>query len=154
MLIAFSRIGLAFQSVREDEDAAESLGINVRNYKILAFTLSAFFAGIAGGLYAQWFNYVSPTYLESAFSFQVIIMCVIGGIGTITGGVVGAFLLIILVPFLSMLAISCITICDSPEILIGVRLPCAWTRRTRYTPSPIVLIKQTILLASRKPIFL
>jgi branched-chain amino acid transport system permease protein len=97
MLIAFSRIGLAFQSIREDEDAAESLGINVRNYKILAFTLSAFFAGIAGGLYAQWFEYVSPTYLESSFSFQVIIMCVIGGIGTITGGVIGAFLLTLLV---------------------------------------------------------
>ncbi len=97
MLIAFSRIGLAFQSIREDEDAAESLGINVRNYKILAFTLSAFFAGIAGGLYAQWYSYVSPTYLESAASFNVIIMCVIGGIGTITGGVVGAFLLTILV---------------------------------------------------------
>jgi branched-chain amino acid transport system permease protein len=70
MLIAYSRIGLAFQSIREDEDAAESLGINVRNYKMLAFTGSAFF---------------------------VIIMCVIGGIGTITGGVVGAFLLTILV---------------------------------------------------------
>lgn len=97
MLIAFSRLGLAFQSIREDEDAAESLGINVRNYKILAFTLSAFFAGIAGGLYAQWFEYVSPTYFESSFSFQVIIMCVIGGIGTITGGVLGAFLLTILV---------------------------------------------------------
>lgn len=97
MLIAFSRIGLAFQSIREDEDAAESLGINVRNYKILAFILSAFFAGIAGGLYAQWFEYVSPTYFESSFSFQVIIMCVIGGIGTITGGVIGAFLLTILV---------------------------------------------------------
>lgn len=97
MLIAFSRIGLVFQSVREDEDAAESLGINVRNYKILAFTLSAFFAGIAGGLYAQWYEYVSPTYFDSSFSFQVIIMCVIGGIGTITGGVIGAFLLTILV---------------------------------------------------------
>ncbi|UCE13025.1 MAG: branched-chain amino acid ABC transporter permease [Candidatus Heimdallarchaeota archaeon] len=97
MLIAFSRVGLAFQSIREDEEAAESLGINVRNYKILAFTLSAFFAGIAGGLYAQWFNYVSPTYLESSYSFQVIIMCVIGGVGTITGGIIGAFLLTILV---------------------------------------------------------
>lgn len=97
MLIAFSRIGLAFQSVREDEDAAESLGINVRNYKILAFTISALFAGIAGGLYAQWYNYVIPTYFDSSYSFQVIIMCVVGGIGTITGGVVGAFLLTILV---------------------------------------------------------
>ncbi|WP_455143009.1 branched-chain amino acid ABC transporter permease, partial [Candidatus Hodarchaeum mangrovi] len=97
MLIAYSRIGLAFQSIREDEDAAESLGINVRNYKILAFTISAFFAGIAGGLYAQWFGYVSPTYLESAASFNVIIMVVIGGVGTISGGVVGAFLLTLLV---------------------------------------------------------
>ncbi len=97
MLIAYSRIGLAFQSIREDEDAAESLGINIRNYKILAFTLSAFFAGIAGGLYAQWFGYVSPTYLESAASFNVIIMVVIGGVGTISGGVVGAFVLTILV---------------------------------------------------------
>jgi len=97
LLIAHSRIGLAFQSIREDEDAAASLGINVRNYKIIAFTLSAFFAGIAGGLYAQWFSYVSPTYLESAASFNVIIMSVIGGVGTITGGVVGAFLLTILV---------------------------------------------------------
>ncbi|MFX0115465.1 MAG: branched-chain amino acid ABC transporter permease [Candidatus Hodarchaeota archaeon] len=97
MLIAFSRLGLAFQSIREDEDAAESLGINVRFYKILAFTVSAFFAGLAGGLYAQWLDQAGPSFFEASFSFSVIIMCVVGGVGSITGGVIGAFLLTILV---------------------------------------------------------
>ncbi|MFX0210061.1 MAG: branched-chain amino acid ABC transporter permease [Candidatus Hodarchaeota archaeon] len=97
MLIAFSRIGLAFQSIREDEDAAESLGINVRNYKILAFCLSAFFAGLAGGMYSQWLDFSGKSLFGSHFSFSVIIMVVIGGVGSITGGVVGAFLLTILV---------------------------------------------------------
>lgn len=97
MLIAFSRIGLAFQSIREDEDAAESLGINIRNYKILAFTVSAFFAGLAGGMYSQWLDFSGKSLFGSNFSFSVIIMVVIGGVGSITGGVVGAFLLTILV---------------------------------------------------------
>lgn len=97
MLIAFSRIGLAFQSIREDEDAAESLGINVRNYKILAFTLSAFFAGIAGAMYSQWLDFTGPSFFGSNFSFSVIIMVVIGGVGSISGGVIGAFLLTLLV---------------------------------------------------------
>ncbi|MHA2295196.1 MAG: branched-chain amino acid ABC transporter permease [Candidatus Hodarchaeales archaeon] len=97
MLIAFSRIGLAFQSIREDEDAAESLGINLRNYKILAFMISAFFAGIAGGLYSQWLDFTGPALFGSGFSFSVIIMVVIGGVGSISGGIIGAFLLTILV---------------------------------------------------------
>ena len=97
MLIAFSRIGLAFQSIREDEDAAESLGINIRNYKILAFTISAFFAGIAGAMYSQWLDFTGPSFFGSTFSFSVIIMVVIGGVGSISGGVIGAFLLTLLV---------------------------------------------------------
>jgi branched-chain amino acid transport system permease protein len=96
MLIAFSRVGLAFQSIREDEDAAESLGINVRNYKILAFIISAFFAGIAGGMYSQWLDFTGPSFFGTNFSFAVIIMVVIGGVGSVSGGVVGAFLLTIL----------------------------------------------------------
>ena len=96
MLIAFSRIGLAFQSIREDEDAAESLGINLRVYKILAFAGSAFFAGIAGSMYAQYISFTGPSFFDASYSFTVIIMCVIGGISSITGGVVGAFSLTIL----------------------------------------------------------
>lgn len=96
MLIAFSRIGLVFQSIREDEDAAESLGINLRFYKVAAFAGSAFFAGIAGGLYSQYISFAGPSFFDASFSFSVIIMCVVGGVSSITGGVVGAFALTIL----------------------------------------------------------
>jgi branched-chain amino acid transport system permease protein len=97
MLIAYSRYGLIFQSIREDEDAAESLGINLAFYKILAFTISAFFAGIAGGMYAQYRSIAVPSFFDTTFSFSIIIMCVIGGIGSVSGGAVGAFLLTILI---------------------------------------------------------
>ncbi|MHA2224347.1 MAG: branched-chain amino acid ABC transporter permease [Candidatus Hodarchaeales archaeon] len=100
MFIAYSRFGLAFKSIREDEDAAESLGINLKFYKILAFAISALFAGIAGGLYAQYRNVVQPKQFESFFSFNIILMCVVGGIGSISGGVVGAFLLTLFVRLL------------------------------------------------------
>lgn len=97
MLIAYSRFGLVFQAIREDEDAAESLGINLAFYKITAFAISAFFAGIAGGMYAQYRSIAVPSFFDTTFSFTIIIMCVIGGIGSISGGVVGAFLLTILI---------------------------------------------------------
>ncbi len=97
MLIAYSRFGLLFQSIREDEDAAESLGINIHFYKILAFAISAFFAGIAGGMYSQYRSVVVPSFFDTNFSFSIIIMVVIGGISSINGGVIGAFLLTILV---------------------------------------------------------
>jgi branched-chain amino acid transport system permease protein len=100
ILIAYSRIGLAFQSVREDQDAAESLGINLTFYKVLAFAISAFFAGIAGGLFAQLDHFVGPSFFEATNSFTVIIFAVVGGIGSITGGVIGAFMLTILVEFI------------------------------------------------------
>jgi branched-chain amino acid transport system permease protein len=96
MLIAYSRLGVVFQAIREDEDAAESLGINLAFYKILAFAISAFFAGVAGCMYAQSKAFTGPSYFETSFSFTIIIMCVIGGVGSITGGVIGAFALTIL----------------------------------------------------------
>ena len=100
MFIAYSRYGLIFQSIREDEDAAESLGINLAFYKILAFAISAFFAGIAGGMYAQYRSITVPSFFDTTFSFTIIIMCVIGGIGSISGGVIGAYLLTIMIEIL------------------------------------------------------
>jgi branched-subunit amino acid ABC-type transport system permease component len=91
--IAFSRLGDIFLSIREDEEAAESLGINVTKYKILAFSISAFFAGIAGGLYTQLLNVIGPSYFDSTISFKIVIMVIIGGIGTIYGGVLGSFII-------------------------------------------------------------
>ena len=96
-IIAYSRLGDIFQAIREDEEAAESVGINIAKYKIFSFMVSAFFAGLAGNLFAQYQNSISPSLLSTDNSFSVIIMVVVGGIGTIYGGALGAILITLLI---------------------------------------------------------
>jgi len=91
-----SRIGRAWIAIREDELAAEAMGIPVTRYKVLAFTLGAMYAGIAGTFFAAKFAFVSPesfTFLESVL---VLAMVVLGGMGSIPGAILGASVLIIL----------------------------------------------------------
>jgi branched-chain amino acid transport system permease protein len=90
------RTGILFHAIREDEISARTTGINTVRYKILAFALSGFFAGISGGLYAHTMKVVGPTTLEFVFSIYPLIWTVFGGPGTIYGPVVGAYLLHIL----------------------------------------------------------
>jgi branched-chain amino acid transport system permease protein len=85
--------GPAFRAIREDQILAAALGINTTYYKLLAFTLSAGFAGLAGGLYAYYIQLVSPSVGASSASALVIGMAVFGGIGTIWGPFLGAILL-------------------------------------------------------------
>ena len=85
--------GPAFRAIREDQILAGSLGIDTTTYKLLAFTLSAGFAGLAGALYAYYIQLVSPTVGSAAASALVIGMAVFGGIGTIWGPFLGAILL-------------------------------------------------------------
>jgi len=92
------RTGIIFSAIREDEVSARTSGINTVRYKILAFALSGFFAGIAGGLYAHTMKVVGPSTLEFLFSIYPLIWTVFGGSWTIYGPVVGAYLLY----FLSM----------------------------------------------------
>jgi len=87
------RTGIIFHAIREDEISARTTGINTVKYKILAFALSGFFAGISGGLYAHTMKVVGPTTLEFIFSIYPLIWTVFGGSGTIYGPVVGAYLL-------------------------------------------------------------
>lgn len=94
------RTGLIFQAIREDEITARKSGINTVKYKLLAFSVSAFFAGIAGGLYAHFIKIVGPSTLELAFSFQAVLWVIFGGMGTIYGAVVGVYLLF---PFMEIL---------------------------------------------------
>lgn len=85
-----SRIGRAFVAVRDGEIAAESLGVDLLRYKALAFGISGFYAGIAGGLYSAMLNFVSP---EGFDLFQMVIhkaMIIVGGLGSIVGSVLGA----------------------------------------------------------------
>ena len=85
--------GKAFRAIREDETLAEMLGIHTTVYKLLAFTLSAAFAGLAGALYAYDVQLVSPTVASAATTSFVIGMAVFGGLGTIWGPVLGALVL-------------------------------------------------------------
>ena len=98
-----SRVGQAFAAIREDEIAASAMGINVAYYKLLAFVISAFFAGLAGSLLAHYLSFVSPDMLSSAESIMMLTMVVVGGARSIPGCFLGAFLLTLLPEFLRML---------------------------------------------------
>jgi branched-chain amino acid transport system permease protein len=82
--------GRSFLSVREDEIAAEAMGVNTTRAKVRAFVMGAFFAGIAGALFAHFLRYLNPSTFDYNRSFEIIIMVVLGGMGSITGSVVGA----------------------------------------------------------------
>jgi branched-chain amino acid transport system permease protein len=91
--ITDSKTGIIFHAIREDEVAVRAGGINTTRYKLLAFCLSGFFAGISGGLYAHIMRTVGPSTLEVSMSFQVIIWSVFGGIVSIYGPIAGVFIL-------------------------------------------------------------
>jgi branched-chain amino acid transport system permease protein len=96
--------GRAILSVREDEIAAGAMGVNIFYYKMFAFTLSAFIAGVAGGLYAPFFRYLNPTMFNFLKSIDFLIIVVLGGMGSITGTVVAGFVLTYLQEFLRIVS--------------------------------------------------
>ena len=83
--------GRACISIRENEIAAEAMGVNTTKYKVMAFTIGAAFAGVAGGLFAHQFYLISPNSFTFMASFNYLIMVVLGGLGSITGSIAGAF---------------------------------------------------------------
>jgi branched-chain amino acid transport system permease protein len=87
-----SSYGRAFISIRDDEIAAEAMGVDTTRYKVLSFVISSMFAGIAGGLFAHFTMYLHPNSFLFTTSFYLIIMIVVGGLGSIEGSVVGAIL--------------------------------------------------------------
>jgi branched-chain amino acid transport system permease protein len=97
--ITDSNLGIIFHAIREDEVAVRAAGINTTRYKLLAFCLSGFFAGIAGGLYAHFMRIAGPSTLEVSMSFQVVIWSVFGGIVSIWGPVGAVFILFPLLEF-------------------------------------------------------
>ena len=91
--LVHSTHGRAFISVREDEIAAEALGIDTTRYKVVAFVLGAFFAGVAGGLFGHYLAYLHTNSFTFIKSIEVVIMVVLGGMGSITGSVLAAIVL-------------------------------------------------------------
>jgi len=88
--------GRAFLAVRDDEVAAESVGISTTRYKVTAFVVSAFFAGVAGALTAHYDSYLNPETFNFVRSIEVVVMVVLGGMGSLTGITVAAVLLTIM----------------------------------------------------------
>ena len=97
--ITDSHTGIIFHAIREDEVAVRASGINTTRYKLLAFSLSGFFAGISGGLYAHFMRIAGPSTLEVSLSFTVVIWAVFGGIVTIYGPIAAVFILFPLLEF-------------------------------------------------------
>jgi branched-chain amino acid transport system permease protein len=88
--------GKGFLAVRDDEIAAEAIGINTTYYKVVAFITGAFFAGIAGGLYAHFVTYINPSQFGFLKSFEIVVMVVVGGMGSTIGVILSATILTIL----------------------------------------------------------
>jgi branched-chain amino acid transport system permease protein len=95
--VARSRVGYGLRAIREDEDVASALGVNVGLHKVAALVLSAFFVGVAGSIYAYWVTFLEPADLFSLnYSVNMVIMAVLGGSGTVLGPVLGAVVVMIL----------------------------------------------------------
>ena len=91
-----STYGRGFLAVRDDEIAAEAMGINTTKYKVLAFVLGSFFAGVAGALYAHYITYITPEGFNFMKSVDVVVMVILGGMGNVVGVLVAAALLTLL----------------------------------------------------------
>jgi branched-chain amino acid transport system permease protein len=92
--ISKSRFGMGLIAIREDEDAAQVMGVNTTFYKVVALVLSAFFTAIAGGIHAYWITFIDPaSAFDPTLNVRMVIMAVFGGPGTVLGPVVGSFIL-------------------------------------------------------------
>jgi ABC-type branched-subunit amino acid transport system permease subunit len=89
-----SKFGLGLIAIREDEGKAEAVGINTMLYKVLAFGFSAYFMGIAGGIYSYFFTYIDPQFIFDVFTgVTMVLIAILGGRGTLWGPVLGAFIM-------------------------------------------------------------
>jgi branched-chain amino acid transport system permease protein len=143
--LANSTHGRALFAIRDDEVAAEALGVDTTRYKVLAFVIGAFFAGVAGGLFAHYLTYLNPNSFTFIKSIEIIAMVVLGGLGSVTGSVLAAIILTLLpevlrpikefrmVIYALMLIVLMIT---RPQGLFGSReLSLDWLRRRRPAPA-------------------
>ncbi len=94
--IAGSSHGRSLWAIREDEVAAEAMGVNTTGYKVRAFVISSFFAGIAGGLFAHFVPIINPGSFTFVKSMEIVVMVVLGGLGSTTGAIVAAVFLTLL----------------------------------------------------------
>jgi branched-chain amino acid transport system permease protein len=146
--IVHSDIGRALVSIREDELAAEAMGINTTYYKVLAFVISSALAGMGGVLFGHYTSFLSTNDFQFIRSFEIIIMIVLGGMGSLTGAVLGAIVITIMPELLRQLpgdfsryrlvvysALLILIMLTRPQGLLGTReFSLSWLKRRSRAP--------------------
>lgn len=120
--IADSPFGRVLKSIREDEVASLSIGKNVNRYKLIVFVVGAFFAGIAGSLYAHYITFIDPSSFTVMESIAVLLMVVFGGMGSIQGSFIGALVLVIFPEMLRFLGMPSSVAAPLRQMIYGLLL--------------------------------
>lgn len=94
LLLVNSTYGRAFKAIRDDEISAEAMGINLARHKMISFVISSFFAGVGGGMLAMFANSIQAKNFTSAMTYEILLIVVIGGIGSVTGSIISSFLFV------------------------------------------------------------
>lgn len=118
-----SKHGRNFKAIREEELASSVIGIDVFKYKMSSFFISAVYAGIAGGMFAHYLHFIQPIMFQLIKSTELTIMVIFGGLGSITGSVIGAILLTSLPEFLRFLDVWRFVIYGALVVLIMILRP-------------------------------
>ncbi len=121
--IVKSPFGRALRGIRESESRMQALGFDVWRYQYVAFVLSAFFAGIAGALYAYYNRFVGPEYLYVIQSAEALIMVILGGAGTLLGPAIGAALIVFLEDFVSTMTEHWVLVLGVIYVLVTLFAP-------------------------------
>ncbi|NLJ58680.1 MAG: branched-chain amino acid ABC transporter permease [Tissierellia bacterium] len=114
-LLINSSYGRAFKAIREDEVAAEAMGINLFKHKVMSFSIGAFFAGIGGGLLATLLATVNPNQFYFTFTYNFLLIIVLGGMGSLSGTIIASFVVTV--------GLELLRFFDSPLTLFGVNIP-------------------------------
>ena len=120
--IVDSPFGRILRSIRDDEVASLSIGTNINKYKIIVFVIGAFFAGIAGSLYAHYITFIDPSSFTVMESIAVLLMVVFGGMGNIKGSFVGALILVIFPEMLRFLGMPSSVAAPLRQMIYGLLL--------------------------------
>ena len=120
--IVDSPFGRVLKSIREDEIAAEALGKDTTKHKLLAFVIGAFFAGIAGSLYAHYITFIDPSSFTIMESILILLMVIFGGMGSIKGSILGATILVVFPELLRFLGMPSAIAAPTRQMIYGLVL--------------------------------
>lgn len=142
-----SAFGVTLKAIREDTTLAATLGKNVNKFKVLAFSVSALFAGIAGSLFAHYITFIDPSSFTLAETIMILLMIVLGGLGSLKGSIVGAIVLVLLPEPLRFIKVPGMLLGDFTAPLLLVPLPSAVIGQLRQIIYAVLLI----ILMIKKP---